>query len=254
MGPGRAVLESTARGELPADVLEAGIQRLARFTLVCACGLFIVLGLLGLIARHDAQFRSDLLPRALGCLIPALLLNLGMALLARMRRLRHQLVIELSQFYLVSFALALSALRHGFAWPPGDVLRSWSPVAVLLVMYGALVPARPTPVLVASSIAALTDPLALFLAQRPGERPEPQYMLLLWLSPAAGVGLAYLCSRLLYGLTERITRAREVGSYRLEKRLGIGGMGEVWKAKHHMLVRPAAIKLIRPRMLSSHVP
>jgi serine/threonine-protein kinase len=254
MGPGRAVLESTARGELPADVLEAGVRRLAQLTLVCAVSLVVVLALLALLGGQDPALRAGLLPRAFGCLIPAVFLNLGMLLIARMRRLRHQFVLEVSQFYLVLFALALSALRHGFIWPAAEALRSWSPVAVLLVMYGALVPARPSRVLGVSLIAALTDPLALFLAQNRGERPEPQYVLLLLLSPAAGIGLAYLSSRLLYGLTERITRAREVGSYRLEKRLGIGGMGEVWKAKHQMLARPAAIKLIRPKILSSHGP
>ncbi|HEU4583440.1 MAG TPA: serine/threonine-protein kinase [Polyangiaceae bacterium] len=254
MGPGKATLESTSRGELPADVLEAGVKRLGMLALVCAASLIAVLGLLTLVARHDAQFRSDVLPRALGCLIPAIVLNLGMLWLSRARRIRAQVVLELSQFYVVLFALALSALRHGFVWPTSEPLRSWSPVAVLLVMFGALVPARPARVLTTCVLAALTDPLALYLAQTASERPEPQYVALLLLSPAAGVGLAYLSSKLLYGLTEHITRAREVGSYRLEKRLGIGGMGEVWKAKHHMLARPAAIKLIRPRILSSQGP
>ncbi len=37
--------------------------------------------------------------------------------------------------------------------------------------------------------------------------------------------------------------------YHLEKKLGKGGMGEVWLARHNLLTRPAAIKVIRPEML-----
>jgi hypothetical protein len=36
-----------------------------------------------------------------------------------------------------------------------------------------------------------------------------------------------------------------VGSYRLISKLGAGGMGEVWLARHRLLARPAAVKLIQ---------
>jgi transcriptional regulator with AAA-type ATPase domain len=39
-----------------------------------------------------------------------------------------------------------------------------------------------------------------------------------------------------------------VGSYRLISRLGFGGMGEVWRATHRLLARPAAVKLIRQQV------
>jgi eukaryotic-like serine/threonine-protein kinase len=254
MGPAPAIVESTARGELPPDVLVAGVKRLGLVTLVCSSSLAVVLVLLMLLAQHDPALQRDVLPLAARCLIPAVLLNVGMLIIARWSKLRPQAILHVSLIYLVAFSLALSALRHGLAWPPTEVLRSWSPVAIVLVMYGALVPARPSTVLGAGVVAALMDPLVLFLAQPQGERPSLAQVSLLFLSPAAGAGLGYLSSRVLYGLTEHITRAREVGSYRLQKRLGIGGMGEVWSAKHQMLARPAAIKLIRPQILASHGP
>jgi serine/threonine protein kinase len=254
IGPAPALVESTARGELPADVLEAGVRRLVLVTLVCSSSLTVVLLLLMGLAQHDAALREQVLPLAARCLIPAIVLNVAMLITARSRKLSPRAVLHVSLIYLVSFSLALSALRHGLGWPATEVLRSWSPVAIVLVMYGALVPARPSTVASASVVAALMDPLALFLAQPPGTRPTLAQASLLMLSPAAGAGLAYLSSRVLYGLTEHITRAREVGSYRLQKRLGVGGMGEVWAAKHRMLARPAAIKLIRPAILASHGP
>ncbi len=45
-------------------------------------------------------------------------------------------------------------------------------------------------------------------------------------------------------------RAKELGSYRLVGRLGIGGMGEVWRAEHRLLAREAAVKLVRADALA----
>ena len=44
-------------------------------------------------------------------------------------------------------------------------------------------------------------------------------------------------------------KGQPLGSYRLLDRIGVGGMGEVWRARHHMLRRPAAVKLIPPDKL-----
>jgi DNA-binding NtrC family response regulator len=40
-----------------------------------------------------------------------------------------------------------------------------------------------------------------------------------------------------------------LGLYRLMERLGEGGMGEVWRARHQLLARPCAVKVIRPDRL-----
>jgi serine/threonine-protein kinase len=47
------------------------------------------------------------------------------------------------------------------------------------------------------------------------------------------------------------THARSLGGYRLTRRIGRGGMGEVWLAEHALLKRPAAVKLTQSRSEAS---
>jgi serine/threonine-protein kinase len=60
--------------------------------------------------------------------------------------------------------------------------------------------------------------------------------------------------KIIHGLGQQVKRARELGSYRIEEPLGRGGMGEVFRATHQMLARPAAVKLIRSEILGSSTP
>jgi serine/threonine-protein kinase len=49
----------------------------------------------------------------------------------------------------------------------------------------------------------------------------------------------------------RTAKMREMGMYQLKERIATGGMGEVWKAEHRLLARPAAIKVIRSEILKA---
>jgi serine/threonine-protein kinase len=54
--------------------------------------------------------------------------------------------------------------------------------------------------------------------------------------------------------TAVIRGLQELGCYRLVERLDHGGMGEIWRARHRMLARPVAVKLIRPELLGVKTP
>jgi serine/threonine-protein kinase len=43
-------------------------------------------------------------------------------------------------------------------------------------------------------------------------------------------------------------RVEQMGKYGLKRKLGDGGMGEVWLAEHGLLKRPCAVKFIRPEL------
>ena len=66
----------------------------------------------------------------------------------------------------------------------------------------------------------------------------------------AVVWMATVTSATLYQLRRSVREANELGQYALEEKLGQGGMGEVWRGRHRLLIRPAAIKLIRPDLLT----
>ncbi len=69
---------------------------------------------------------------------------------------------------------------------------------------------------------------------------------LVLVAAAAGIIAARRNAVLLRKVREAESKARKFGQYTLVHKIGEGGMGEVYRAKHAMLRRPTAIKLLRP--------
>jgi eukaryotic-like serine/threonine-protein kinase len=58
------------------------------------------------------------------------------------------------------------------------------------------------------------------------------------------VTVSSIAARIVHGLQQRVRDANEIGQYVLEERIGEGGMGVVYLARHALLRRPTAVKLL----------
>jgi hypothetical protein len=171
----------------------------------------------------------------------------GLWWLARTHRVSTTRLHTLGLLYEIAICFVLAFRTYWEYYRDTGILPNLTWVPAVVILFPLIMPAPPRLMLAAAATAAAMSPLALWLLDHWGKvAADVGAYINTTLGSAIAVGFAYMGSRVVYGLGREVAAARELGSYRLEEKLGQGGMGEVWRARHRMLARPAAIKLIRP--------
>jgi eukaryotic-like serine/threonine-protein kinase len=245
-------LRTTPTGAAPA-VLGAFQDELAAESagrLRVAAMVMLGLWTLGLVVNHFVVPFLGLRPEqmvpwppiadvlALACIV----LSVAVYYVAPRAALRPARLAAIAMAYEVAIAFAIGVINQ---WEPRPVAGQLSWVCVIILVFPLLVPGSPGVVLTASLLAASMDPLGLLIARARGlELPGPLLLAWTYIPNYICAVLAVLPSKIIAHLHRKVSRARQLGSYRLVERIGRGGMGEVWKAEHRLFARPAAIKLI----------
>jgi serine/threonine protein kinase len=171
-------------------------------------------------------------------------------LLARRRRISLLAVGALDS---VGLVIACGCLAFMTMEAEEQILQVLLATTVTVMIRAILVPSTPVRTLLLTALAFVPIVLVCLLLHHgegalPGFSPGFQKLhmslnTVLW--SMLGVTLATVTSQVTYGLRQQVAEAADIGQYTLEARIGGGGMGEVWRARHRLLIRPAAVKLIR---------
>jgi serine/threonine-protein kinase len=166
------------------------------------------------------------------------------------------LIVGVAQYAVNLSYVHLNELPKMVAFMKNGVIQ----VVVLMLLYGMFLPNKPATVAWAVLGMGLV-PLCAVAVLSANSRFAPAIEELrsveetgsnaLFLAIAAG--MAIYGSYVLNSLRTELHEAQKFGHYKLIRKLGEGGMGEVHLAEHQLLKRPCALKLIKPAAESDPV-
>jgi predicted Ser/Thr protein kinase len=177
---------------------------------------------------------------------------------ARVLGIRTLAALDVVATFTVGIAFAMMgaslAYRGGLliSDPMVAMLTATLGIAFTLIWRAVVVPSTPqrTAALTTLAIAPLivADILVLGVA-RPSTAGHPAAAPFAVLWALVTLAIAVVASNVVFGLRREVQRARRLGQYTLDEKIGEGAMGIVYRAHHAMLRRPTAIKLLAPQRM-----
>lgn len=238
-----------ASSTLPPPILDRAVTGLCWITIFSAVTSVILTAIEHALQPEFARAWAHPVLRITS--LGVLFLSVGFILIQRSGWLRKDLLLDLGMFFQVMVAFACGLFEGAAYENPNMVVLGHSGIAVWMILCGLLMPKAPLRAALSALLCVLAWPAAYWVdLQIFGYQPMPMSRLLVWVLPLVILGIwTYILNNRVLAMYVTQQRAEDVGSYVLDTLLGSGGMGEVWRAKHKMLAREAAIKLIRPEVL-----
>ncbi|MCP4546373.1 MAG: serine/threonine protein kinase [bacterium] len=248
----KAGVTPSVASSLPGDITDIVLKRIVILCLISGgmalMGTFICIGDL---LAHGVLFNAGYGTFEIYNDSGMILIALGIAWIVHRRLFSRRTLMALG----LGFGL-YAALYYGVGECYGLIADGFQPIAYFsftqawVVFFPAIVPIRLRTSWAIILPAAAIAPLSRWVVQSLGwiVLPESSLVILsIVMTFSAIMGLTV--SHVVYKLGRSVRAAREMGSYTLEEHLGGGGMGEVWRASHRMLARPAAVKLIKSEVM-----
>jgi serine/threonine-protein kinase len=236
---------------MPPDLLDRGRERVRIASLVLVATWLIVVVMNEGVARFGnfEQLMEQVWSRPQSLLtLAGLAAALVVAWLAGKLKDRPQLVLDLGLVLAVFNSLIVSIVTEFFGRHDPQAI-SW--VCITIVFWPAIAPSSPRKTFAAALACATTIPIGMWIGHQVNDLPDMHWFIRLWMIVPGYICaiLSVIPARIIARLGNQVRKARELGSYELQEQIGRGGMGEVYRARHRLLARPAAVKLISPAAL-----
>lgn len=237
----------------PAELVERGARRLGTLALIYAAGFLLAYLLYEITVHGFGGAPYEQAPHTPGQLFAAAFIVLGLIVwrIASLRRWPPYRIVRLGFTFEVAGAFGIALVSYSGAFQLENPVWGVSWISVWIMMFPLVMPGPPGQTGLAALGAAGTAPVALLIwgATRDFAFPPTSVVLATTLPNFIVAALAWMGSRYIYRIGLELRAARRLGRYRLVERIAVGGMGEVWRAEHDMLARPAALKLVRPELM-----